>query len=77
MEGNLSRDAQLGKAKPRLEPRICRILGSHGHKDSASTIPEPQSAHHTASHALHPTLAAVGYVLLIFHIGTVRLREVQ
>lgn len=60
MGGNLSRDAQLGKGKPRLEPRICGILGSRGHKDSASTIPEPQSTHHTALQALHPTLTAVG-----------------
>lgn len=43
--------------KPRLEPMICRILGSRAHEDGASSIPEPQRACHSASHAANHTPA--------------------
>lgn len=68
-EGTCSGMNSQGVARPRPEPRTCGILG---HEDGA---------HHPASHALqctpqHPH-ASGGYVLiLVFQIGTVRLRDV-
>lgn len=63
-------------AKPSSESRLHRVLGSRGHKDSTSSTPE-DSVHLPCITPCTAPLQQPHVLILIFQIGTVRLREVQ
>lgn len=76
MGGNLPR-ITARTCQSQDEPRICRILGSRGDEDCASTIsvPAPQCAHHPVSHAQHHAPRASPMMLVVFSSSLFRLGQ--